>query len=86
MRAAALVLLLFSGTAMAQDFHGYPCTQDCSGHEAGYAWADRKGIDDADDCGGKSNSFIEGCRAYVEEQEASQDEERLSDDEESLAE
>lgn len=49
-------------------FHGYDCTQNCSGHEAGYEWAERKGIDDEDDCTGKSNSFIEGCIAYVKEQ------------------
>lgn len=48
-------------------FNGYPCTQDCSGHEAGYEWAEEKGIDDIDDCGGNSNSFIEGCESYVEE-------------------
>ena len=49
------------------DFNGYPCTQDCSGHEAGFNWAEDKGIENIDDCGGNSNSFIEGCRAYVEE-------------------
>jgi hypothetical protein len=43
------------------------CTIDCSGHEAGYAWAEEKGIDDAADCGGNSQSFIEGCEAYVED-------------------
>ncbi len=48
-------------------FHGYSCTKDCSGHKAGYAWAERKGITDPDDCGGKSQSFIKGCRAYAEE-------------------
>ena len=48
-------------------FHGYPCTQDCSGHEAGYEWAEEEGIDDEDDCSGWSQSFIEGCKAYVEE-------------------
>ncbi len=48
-------------------FHGYTCTQDCSGHEAGYNWAENKGITDPDDCGGNSNSFIEGCRSYAEE-------------------
>lgn len=48
-------------------FNGYSCTQDCSGHEAGYDWANRKGITDPDDCGGKSESFIVGCRAYAEE-------------------
>lgn len=48
-------------------FGGYPCTIDCSGHEAGYAWAEQKGIDDPDNCGGRSQSFIEGCMAYAEE-------------------
>ncbi len=48
-------------------FNGYTCTVDCSGHEAGYNWAEEKGIDDTSDCGGNSNSFIEGCESYVEE-------------------
>lgn len=48
-------------------FNGYPCTENCSGHEAGYDWAEEKGIDSIDDCGGNSNSFIEGCESYVEE-------------------
>jgi hypothetical protein len=47
-------------------FNGYTCTGDCSGHEAGYEWAERKGINNADDCSGNSNSFIEGCISYVE--------------------
>lgn len=48
-------------------FHGYKCKADCSGHEAGYKWAERNDIDDEDDCTGRSWSFIEGCMAYVEE-------------------
>lgn len=49
-----------------------PCTSDCSGHEAGYNWADEHGIDDESDCdtaGDTSNSpsFAEGCRDYVQE-------------------
>lgn len=48
-------------------FKGYPCTEDCSGHEAGYDWAEEKGIDNVDDCGGNSDSFIEGCQSYVED-------------------
>jgi hypothetical protein len=47
-------------------YAGYGCTVDCSGHEAGYRWAAEKGITDPDSCGGKSWSFIEGCRAYAE--------------------
>ena len=49
------------------DFYGYPCTEDCSGHEAGYYWAEESDIDDIYDCDGYSDSFIEGCWAYVEE-------------------
>lgn len=51
----------------AGSYAGYGCTVDCSGHEAGYQWAADNGITDPDDCGGKSWSFIEGCRAYAEE-------------------
>ena len=51
----------------AGTFHGYACSTDCSGHKAGYAWAERKGITSPDDCGGKSQSFIEGCKAYAED-------------------
>jgi hypothetical protein len=42
------------------------CTKDCGGHKAGYAWASEKDITDPDQCGGRSWSFIEGCRAYAE--------------------
>jgi hypothetical protein len=49
-------------------FKGYECTANCEGHEAGYEWAEERGIDDPEDCGGNSESFIEGCRAYAEEQ------------------
>jgi hypothetical protein len=50
------------------NFDGYPCISDCSGHEAGYDWAEENGIDDPDDCMGRSQSFIEGCQTYAEEQ------------------
>lgn len=49
-------------------YEGDDCTEDCSGHEAGYEWAAENEIDDPDDCGGRSWSFIEGCQAYAEEQ------------------
>ena len=52
-------------------FHGYDCTVDCSGHKAGYEWAEQHMIDDGEDCdraGEHSNSpsFAEGCHAYVD--------------------
>jgi len=46
-------------------FYGYDCKGDCSGHKAGYEWASKKGIINFSDCGGNSQSFIEGCKAYV---------------------
>jgi hypothetical protein len=54
-----------------RSFAGYACTSNCSGHEAGYRWAEEHGIDDTDACdtaGDRSNSpsFAEGCRAFVE--------------------
>ena len=57
-------------------FHGYTCTDDCSGHEAGCDWAERHDIEDPNDCGGHSDSFIEGCQAYaIEHQEGLQEDE-----------
>jgi hypothetical protein len=56
-------------TYSGESFDGNPCVGDCSGHEAGYQWAEENGIDDPDNCGGNSNSFIEGCRSYAEEQQ-----------------
>lgn len=54
-------------------FDGVGCTVDCGGHEAGYAWAEEHGIDDPDQCGGNSWSFIEGCQSYAEEQSGRDD-------------
>lgn len=53
----------------------WECTDDCSGHEAGYEWASDQGISSPDDCGGKSDSFIEGCESYANEQMMEADEE-----------
>lgn len=45
------------------------CTKDCSGHRAGYAWAEAHEITDADDCPARprSRSFAEGCQMWVED-------------------
>jgi hypothetical protein len=70
----ASIVLAISWPVSAETFYGYRCTQDCSGHQAGYKWAEQKGIESEEDCGGDSNSFIEGCQAYVEEQQKDEDE------------
>lgn len=62
-------------------FRGYPCRVDCSGHEAGYEWAEEKGITDPDECGGNSESFIEGCRAFAGDEGDATDESDSNQDE-----
>lgn len=66
-------------------FAGYECTEDCSGHKAGYEWAKEHDISDGDACdtaGDNSNSpsFAEGCHAYVDGNSDSEDTDN-SDDE-----
>lgn len=46
--------------------YAYGCTDDCSGHEAGWQWAAENEISDPGDCGGNSLSFEEGCMAFGE--------------------
>ncbi|WP_246681379.1 hypothetical protein [Mesorhizobium sp. B2-3-14] len=78
---AIVWLSLMACPAVAQQtFDGYDCTSDCSGHQAGYDWAERNDISDADDCVGNSQSFNEGCQAYVEEQQAAPDDEVPADE------
>lgn len=48
------------------DWNG-ECTSDCSGHDAGYQWAEENDISDTDSCSTQSDSFNEGCVAFVEE-------------------
>jgi len=48
-----------------QPFHGYECAEDCTGIEAGYAWAEQQGITNPENCSGGSQPFLEGCRAYA---------------------
>lgn len=49
------------------EFKGYPCTKDCSGHQAGHDWAERWGIENPDSCPYSNNSFWEGCLARTDD-------------------
>jgi hypothetical protein len=50
-------------------FKGYPCTSDCSGHQAGWEYAVHWGLE-PDECPyGSSNSFWEGCKSRGEEEQ-----------------
>ena len=64
----------------AGSYAGYGCTQDCSGHDAGYQWAEEHGVTDASECGGTSWSFEEGCAAYAEEQSDQSEDDSGTDD------
>jgi len=72
-----LASMLGSTTASAATFDGNQCLGDCSGHQAGYNWAEQNDIDDESSCSTPSASFNQGCESYVEENAAS-----VSDDEE----
>jgi hypothetical protein len=63
---ALLVSMLNSTIASADTFDDYECTDDCSGHQAGYDWAEEKGIVDEDSCSTPSQSFNEGCQSFVQ--------------------
>ena len=53
-----------------QTFNGYACSTDCSGHEAGYEYAQDNDYtqSDVDDYSGNSQSFQEGMQSWVDEQ------------------
>jgi hypothetical protein len=80
MRPAAITigfaLLIVTGDARAREFGGYDCSDDCSGHAAGYRWAEAHGITNESDCPlrGRALSFCEGCLVYVEDPSRGADE------------
>ena len=65
---AAAAVTFSPSKAQERTFGGYECTEDCSGHKAGYEWAEEHNITDESDCGGNSQSFIEGCQTYTRPQ------------------
>lgn len=70
--ASSLLLAVWcvnGARAQERTFGGYDCTDDCSGHAAGYRWAEGKSITDESRCPltGNRQSFYEGCQAYVED-------------------
>lgn len=63
----AFFIVIVSGGVNAGEFRGFQCKSDCSGHKSGFAWAEKKGIRLAERCTGGSQSFREGCLAFVAE-------------------
>ncbi len=63
---SATITFAQAGYAQDRTFGDFDCTDDCSGHSAGYKWAERHSIEDEGNCPeGNSQSFHEGCVAYT---------------------
>jgi hypothetical protein len=81
-----IILLVAITPAAARSFGGFECTVDCSGHKAGYEWAEDEGITDEAKCEAilrrwpNRNSFYEGCLAYVEDPDRGSDQDDDGDD------
>lgn len=77
----ALCLSAFSSAAVADE-----------SHDAGYNWADNRGIDDPDDCYSSqpgrwagdyinnSRSFTEGCLEYLKDEGVTDEDDELDDE------
>ena len=70
---AVAMLLTSISFAHAREFGGYECTDDCSGHKAGYEWAEARTVKSKATCEAilyrtpNRNSFYEGCLVYVDD-------------------
>jgi hypothetical protein len=74
-----LLLLFFASMLL---FGGAVSLFAGEGHDAGYEWAEQNNIDDPDYDEGNSESFNEGVREYVEEQQLIEEEDELLEGEE----
>jgi hypothetical protein len=87
-RAFGIALLAFGlpfgavADGNARDFGGFECTDDCSGHAAGYRWAEAHRITNESNCplNGNATSFYEGCVVYVREPDRGADEDDDGED------
>lgn len=77
-----LVSMMGITTVNAATFDGYTCFGDCSGHQAGYDWAEQNDVDDESSCSTPSASFNQGCESYVEESAVSVSDNEEDDEEE----
>ena len=67
-----IIYYIDAGEELAENslfWRQYPCTKDCSGHQAGDSWAQARGITNPAMCPpGNSNSWWEGCKSEAENQ------------------
>lgn len=60
-------------------YRGHQCSDDCSGHIAGYQWAKKNQLDDPAKCGETLESFREGCVIYTKELDDQEAAKQVSD-------
>jgi hypothetical protein len=48
-------------------FLGYACEDDCQRHKAGFLWAEKHAVKEAQSCELLGPAKSQGCRAYVDE-------------------
>jgi hypothetical protein len=79
---SGLAMLIMASEAHAREFGGHDCSDDCSGHAAGFRWAEARNITSDSDCPlrGGALSFYEGCLVYVEDPSRGADEDDDGDD------
>ncbi|QQN67363.1 hypothetical protein JIR23_21180 [Bradyrhizobium diazoefficiens] len=77
-----ITLVAISNKAHAREFGGHDCSDDCSGHAAGYRWAEANNVTSESGCPLRGNaiSFYEGCLVYVEDPSRGADEDDDGDD------
>jgi hypothetical protein len=78
----SVALLIAASDAHAREFGGYECSDNCSGHAAGYRWAEVHSIRSESDCPlrGGAVSFYEGCLVYVDDPDRGAEEDDEGDD------
>ena len=76
----AIICMFNVSESVARTFGDNECTDDCSGHKAGYEWAEARGITDLSTCESilsrspNRTSFYEGCVTYTEDPSRGADE------------
>lgn len=77
---SAIAALTVATSAQANSFGDYQCLDDCSGHQAGFDWAEQNQIDDEASCSTFSTSFNEGCVSFVQGTASAVDDDDDDDD------
>jgi hypothetical protein len=75
-------MIATASAASAREFGGYECSDNCSGHAAGYRWAQARGITSDANCPlrGRAVSFYEGCLVYTQDPDRGADQDDDGDD------